>query len=37
MTVEATCLWQPLASHHLRVLRDDGLVRAQPRGGYTYY
>ncbi|MDE3089112.1 MAG: winged helix-turn-helix transcriptional regulator [Chloroflexota bacterium] len=35
--VEATKLSQPLVSHHLRVLRDYGLVRAEPRGGFTYY
>ncbi len=35
--VEATQLSQPLVSHHLRLLRDRGLVRAEPRGGYTYY
>lgn len=35
--VAATHLSQPLVSHHLRVLRDYGLVRAEPRGGFTYY
>ena len=35
--VAATQLSQPLVSHHLRLLRDRGLVRAEPRGGYTYY
>ncbi len=35
--VEATQLSQPLVSHHLRLLRDRGLVRAAPRAGYTYY
>ena len=35
--VEATQLSQPLVSHHLRILREYGLVRAEPHGGYTYY
>ena len=35
--VEETQLAQPLVSHHLRVLREYGLARAEPRGGYTYY
>lgn len=28
---------QPTVSHHLRVLRDAGLVVAEPRGRFTYY
>jgi DNA-binding transcriptional ArsR family regulator len=28
---------QPLASHHLRILRDAGLARHQRRGGYMFY
>ncbi len=28
---------QPLVSHHLRVLRERGLVRADRRGGSTFY
>lgn len=28
---------QPLISHHLRVLRDAGLVRAERQGAFTYY
>jgi ArsR family transcriptional regulator len=28
---------QPLISHHLRVLREAGLVRAEPSGSFTYY
>jgi len=28
---------QPLVSHHLRVLREVGLVTAEPRGSFTYY
>lgn len=35
--VGATGLSQPLISHHLSILRERGLVRAEPRGGYTYY
>lgn len=28
---------QPLMSHHLRVLREAGVVTTQPCGRYTYY
>ena len=28
---------QPLVSHHLRVLRERGLTRANRRGGATFY
>ena len=28
---------QPTVSHHLRVLREAGLVVAEPRGRFTYY
>jgi DNA-binding transcriptional ArsR family regulator len=35
--VEATGLPQPLVSHHLRVLRQQGLARPERRGAYTYY
>jgi ArsR family transcriptional regulator, arsenate/arsenite/antimonite-responsive transcriptional repressor len=28
---------QPTVSHHLRVLRDAGVVEAEPRGRFTYY
>ena len=28
---------QPLISHHLRVLREAGLVRSEPFGAFTYY
>ena len=35
--VEATGLRQPAVSHHLRVLRDRGLVRPERRGAYIYY
>lgn len=30
-------LKQPTVSHHLRVLREAGLVRAQRRGTWVYY
>jgi ArsR family transcriptional regulator len=30
-------LSQPTISHHLRVLRDAGLVEAQARGTWAYY
>ena len=33
----ATGLRQPAVSHHLRVLRDRGVVRAERRGIYVYY
>src|SRR5688572_29718967 len=35
--VEATGLPQPLVSHHLRVLRQQGLARPERRGAYTFY
>jgi len=35
--VEITGLSQPLVSHHLRVLRENGLARAERRGPYTFY
>lgn len=35
--VEETGLSQPLVSHHLRVLREAGLARAEGRGAFTYY
>lgn len=35
--VAATGLRQPAVSHHLRVLRDRGVVRAERRGTYVYY
>ena len=34
---EATGLRQPSVSHHLRILRDRGLVIAERRGGFVYY
>lgn len=35
--VQATGLPQPLVSHHLRVMRQQGLARSQRRGAFTYY
>lgn len=35
--VERTGLSQPLVSHHLRVLREQGLAWTERRGVYTYY
>ena len=35
--VEATGLRQSAVSHHLRVLRDRGLVRPERRGAFIYY
>jgi ArsR family transcriptional regulator len=35
--VAATGLRQPSVSHHLRVLRDRGIVRAERRGAYVFY
>lgn len=35
--VEATGLRQPAVSHHLRILRDRGLVIGERRGGFVYY
>jgi ArsR family transcriptional regulator, arsenate/arsenite/antimonite-responsive transcriptional repressor len=35
--VEDLGMAQPLVSHHLRVLRQAGLVRAEPCGAFTYY
>lgn len=35
--VKAVGLPQPLVSHHLRVLREQGLARAQRRGAFTHY
>ncbi len=33
----AAGLRQPAVSHHLRVLRDRGVVRGERRGAYVYY
>ena len=35
--VKDTGLSQTNVSFHLRVLRDAGLVRAEPRGAFVYY
>jgi DNA-binding transcriptional ArsR family regulator len=35
--VAATGLTQPLVSHHLRVLREEGLAGFERRGAFTYY
>lgn len=35
--VELTGARQPTVSHHLKVLRDAGLVEAIPDGRFTYY
>jgi ArsR family transcriptional regulator, arsenate/arsenite/antimonite-responsive transcriptional repressor len=35
--VEDTGAKQPTVSHHLRALRDAGVVVAEPRGRFTYY
>lgn len=35
--VAATGLSQPLVSHHLRVMRQQGLVRGARRGGFIDY
>ena len=35
--VQATGLPQPLVSHHLRVLRQEGFAGFERRGAFTYY
>jgi ArsR family transcriptional regulator, arsenate/arsenite/antimonite-responsive transcriptional repressor len=35
--VDDTGAKQPTVSHHLRALREAGLVVAEPRGRFTYY
>ncbi len=35
--VEALGAAQPLVSHHLRVLREAGVVSTEPCGAFTYY
>ncbi len=35
--MEETGFPQPLVSHHLKVLRDRGIVRAERRGPFNYY
>jgi ArsR family transcriptional regulator len=35
--VDDTGAKQPTVSHHLKALREAGLIEAEPRGRYTYY
>ena len=35
--VSETGLAQPLVSHHLRVLKEAGIVRAERRGAFVFY
>ncbi|WP_152360611.1 ArsR/SmtB family transcription factor [Microlunatus speluncae] len=35
--VDDTGAKQPTISHHLKVLREAGLVESEPYGRYTYY
>lgn len=35
--VEETGAKQPLVSHHLRAMREAGLVEREPHGKFTYY
>lgn len=35
--VAETGLPQPLVSHHLRVLKDAGIARADRRGSFVFY
>ncbi len=35
--VEDTGAKQPTVSHHLKLLREAGLVESEPYGRYTYY
>jgi len=35
--VAETGLPQPLASHHLRVLKEAGVARAERRGAFVFY
>ncbi|HVM28633.1 MAG TPA: metalloregulator ArsR/SmtB family transcription factor [Mycobacteriales bacterium] len=35
--VEETGAKQPTVSHHLKVLREAGVVDAEPRGRFTWY
>ena len=36
-TSRARSISQPTVSHHLRILRDAGLVEAERRGTFAYY
>ncbi len=35
--VEETGARQPTVSHHLKVLREAGMVDTEPHGSFTYY
>jgi len=35
--VEATCLSQPLVSHHLKVMRDSEIVATKRSGPFIFY
>ena len=35
--VTLTGLPQPLVSHHLRILRENGIARPERRGPFVYY
>jgi len=35
--VKATKLSQPLVSHHLRVLKDNGILETKRKGPFIYY
>jgi ArsR family transcriptional regulator len=35
--VDDTGAKQPTVSHHLKLLREAGLIEAEPYGRYTYY
>ena len=35
--VKATRLSQPLVSHHLRVLKDNGILETRRKGPFIYY
>jgi len=35
--VQATSLSQPLVSHHLRLMRDQGVLETQREGPFIYY
>ncbi len=37
LLVEETKLSQPLVPHHLRILRDSRIARAERRGVFTFY
>jgi DNA-binding transcriptional ArsR family regulator len=37
LLVAETGLAQPLVSHHLRVLKEAGIARAERRGSFVFY